>query len=65
MKAVPDGLKPQECKRNVGWSKQTILFIPEKYYIQEAEDSSVNALKLILPHKVELHVSVWLNGTPE
>ena len=33
--------------------------------IQEAVDSSANILKLTLPHKVELHITVWSKGTPE
>ena len=34
-KAVPDGLKPQECKRNVAHSKPPIPYIPEKDVMQE------------------------------
>jgi len=65
LKVVPDGLKPQECKRNTGQSKPPIPSIPEKDVIQEAVDSSANSLKLTLPHKVEFHVRVWSKGTPE
>ncbi len=56
---APEGLKPQECKRNMGRSKHLIPYIPEKDIRQEAVDSSANMLKLMLPHKVELHVPVW------
>ena len=33
--------------------------------LQEAVDYSINMLKLTLPHKVELRISVWSKGTPE
>ena len=65
MKVTPEGLKPQECKRNAGRSKPLIPYIPEKDVIQEAVDSGANMLKLSLPHKVELRVHVWSKGTPE
>ena len=65
MKVAPEGLKPQECERNVGRSKPPIPYIPEKDVIQEAVDSGANTLKLTLPHKVELCVPVWSKGTPE
>ena len=35
-KAVPDGLTNQECKRNLGWSKLPVLYIPERDVIQDA-----------------------------
>ena len=62
-KVAPEGLKPQECERNVGRSKPPIPYIPEKEVIQEVIDSSANMLKLILP--MELHIPVWSKGTPE
>ena len=65
VKVAPEGLKPQECERNVGRSKPPIPYIPEKDVIQEVVDSSANTLKLILPHKVELRVPLWSKGTPE
>ncbi len=64
-KVAPEGLKPQECERNVGRSRPLIPYIPEKDLIQEATDSSTNMLKLMLPHRVELHVPVCLMGTPK
>jgi hypothetical protein len=57
-KVAPEGLKPQECERNTGRSKPLILYIPEKDVLQEAVDSSANMLKLTLPYKVDLHISV-------
>ena len=65
MKVAPEGLKPQDCERNVGRSWPPILYILEKDVIQEAVDSSANILKLMLPHKVELCVPVWSKGPPE
>jgi hypothetical protein len=52
-RTVLNGLKPQECERNVG-QRLHIPYIPKKDVIQEALDTNANALKLILPHKVEL-----------
>jgi len=61
-KVAPEGLKSQECERNVGKSKSPIPYIPQKDVIQEAIDSSANMLKLALPHKVESQVPVGLKG---
>jgi len=63
-KAIPDGLKPQECEQNAGQSKPHIPCIPVKDVIQEALDTTTNTLKLTLPHKVELRVPVWSQATP-
>ncbi len=63
-KVAPEGLEPQECERDKGRSEPPIPYIPEKDVIQEAVDSSTNMLKLTLPHKMELLVSVWLKGPP-
>jgi hypothetical protein len=63
-KAIPDRLNLQECNRNAGQSKPPIPYIPEKDIIQEAPDTSANTLKLTLPHKGELPVLVWPQGTP-
>jgi hypothetical protein len=49
----------------VGRGKPPIPYIPKKDVIQEAVDSSANMLKLTLPHKVELHITVWSKGTPK
>jgi hypothetical protein len=65
VKVAPEGLKPQECERNMGRSKQPIPDIPKKDVIQEVVDSSANMLKLTLPHKVELRIPVWSKGTPK
>jgi len=64
-KAVPDGLKPQECKQGSGHAKLPIPYIPEKDELQEAVEATANTIKLTLPDKVELRVSVWSHGTPE
>ena len=53
-KVAPEGLKPQECERNLGRIKSPFPYIPKKDVIQEAVDSSTNMLKLTLPHKMEL-----------
>jgi len=65
VKVAPEGLKPQECERNLGRSQPTISYIPKKDSIQEAVDSSANMLKLTLPHMVELHIPLWSKVTPE
>jgi len=63
-KAVPEGLKPQECECGSSRVKPPIPYIPEKDDLQEAVESSTS-IKLTLPTKVELQVSVWSCGTPE
>ena len=65
-KVAPEGLKPQECERNVGRSKPPIPYIPKIDVNQEAVDSCANTmLKLTLTHTVALCVPVWSKGTPE
>ena len=64
-KVAPEGLKPQECKRNVGRKKPLIPYIPPKNVIQDALDSSASTMKLMLQHKVELRVPIWSKETPE
>jgi hypothetical protein len=48
------------------WTEEaTNLIHPEKDELQETVDSTANTIKLTLPGKVELRVSVWSHGTPE
>eukprot|EP00804_Cyclotella_cryptica_P012715 CCRYP_016290-RA/>CCRYP_016290-RA protein AED:0.47 eAED:0.47 QI:0/-1/0/1/-1/1/1/0/75 len=61
-KAVPDGLKPQECECGSGWIRPLIPYIPEKDDLQEAVE--LTAL-LTLTTKVELRASLWSRVTPE
>jgi uncharacterized protein YukE len=63
-KAVPEGLKPQECERGSGRVRPPIPYIPEKDDLNEAGESSAT-IKVTLPTKVELRVPVWSRGTPE
>jgi hypothetical protein len=52
-KAVPDGLKPQECEQGNSRVKPPIPYIPEKDELQEAVESMAS-IKLTLPTKMEL-----------
>ena len=63
-KAVLERLKPQECERGSGRVKPPIPYIPEKDDLNEAGESSAT-IKLTLPTKVELWMSVWSCNTPE
>ena len=63
-KAVPEGLKPQECERGSGRVKPPIPYNPEKDDLNEAVEYS-SSIKLTLPTKVELRVSVWSHGAQE
>ncbi len=56
-KAVPEGLKPQECERGSGLVRPPIPYIPEKDDLNEAGESSTT-IKLTLPTKVELRVAM-------
>ena len=56
-KAVPKGLKPQECERGSGCIKPPTPYIPEKDELQEAE-SGTSTVKLLLHGKIELRVSI-------
>ena len=63
-KAVPEGLKPQECECGNGRVKLPIPYNTEKDDLNEAVESSTS-IKLTLPTKVELRVSMCSSGTPE
>ena len=63
-KAVPEGLKPQECERGSGRVRPPIPYIPEKDDLNDAGESSAT-IKLTLPTKVDLWVPVWSRGTQE
>jgi hypothetical protein len=47
-KAVPDGLKPQECERGSSRVQPPILYIPKKNELQEAGGGTAS-VKLPLP----------------
>ena len=53
-KAVPDGLKPQECKRGNRCNYPPIPYVHEKDVLQEAMDATANTKKLALLDEVEL-----------
>ena len=63
-KAVLGRLKPQECKQGSGRVKLPIPYIPKKHELQEAVETAA-LIKLTLPTKVELRVSVWSCSTLE
>jgi hypothetical protein len=62
-KSVPDGFKPQECERSPGWNKLPILYIPDKDTIQDISFDCT--MKIMLPNKVELRVTMFSQGSPE
>jgi len=62
-KSVPGGLKPQEWERSPGRNKPPIPYIPEKDTIQDT--SFDRTMKIMLPNKVELRVTVFNQGPPE
>ena len=64
-KAVPKGLKPQECECGSGHNKPPIPYILEKDELQEAVKSGTSMIKLMLPGKIELRVSVGTSSTQE
>ena len=53
-KAVPKGIKPQECECGSHHNKLPIPYILEKDKLQEAVKTGTSTIKLMLPHKVEL-----------
>jgi hypothetical protein len=57
-KAVPGGLQPQECEHGSSHNKPQIPYIHEKDECQETVEAMSTTLKLNLPHKVELRVSI-------
>ena len=63
-KALPGGLKPAECERNLAYHPP-IPYIPEKDPLAEAIADKVSSLKIQLPGASELYVSIWHSGTQE
>lgn len=64
-KAVPKGLKPQECEHGSSHSKLQILSIPDKDELQETIETTAFTVKLLLTHKLELQISICTNVTLE
>ena len=54
IKAVPGGLKPQECEHGSICDKLPIPYIQEKDEPQEAVKTCTSTIKLMLLDKVEL-----------
>ena len=65
-KAVPEGLKNQECKKGNQKKRPPILYVPIVYEVQEAiVKGKEYPYKIKLPDKTEFSVPIWDTGTPE
>ena len=65
-KAVPDGLKNQECKKGNKKKRPPIPYMPVVDEVQEAVSKGKDfSYKIKLPDKTEFSVPIWDTGTQE
>ncbi len=65
-KAVPEGLKNQECEKGNRKKRPPILCIPIVDEVQEAVNKGKEySCKIKLPDKTEFSVPIWDTGTQE
>jgi hypothetical protein len=65
-KAVPDGLKNQECKKGNRKKRPPIPYVPMVDEIQEAVNKGKEySYKIKLPDKTEFSVPIWDTGIQE
>ena len=67
-KAVPEGLKDQECEKGTNPKRPPIAYVPVIDEVQEklAENNSEGrTFKISLANDTEFRAGVWFFGTPE
>ena len=65
-KAVPDGLKNQECEKENRKKRPPIPYVPVPDEVQEAVSKGKDfSYKIKLPDKTEFSVPIWDTGTQE
>jgi hypothetical protein len=65
MKAVPKGLKDQECKKGSRVKHPPIPYVPVVNPVQDVVNSKERPMKIKLPDKTEIQEPIWHSGTPE
>ena len=65
-KAVPEGLKNQECKKGNRKKRPPIPYVPVVDEVQEAISKGKDfSYKIKLPNKTKFSVPIWDTGTQE
>ena len=65
-KAVPEGLKNQECEKGNRKKRPPIPYVPVSNEVQEAVSKGKDfSYKIKLPNKTEFSVPIWDTGTQE
>ena len=65
-KAVPEGLKNQECEKGNRKKRPPIPYVPTVDEVQEAVNKGKEySYKIKLPDKTEFSVPIWDTGPPE
>ena len=64
-KAVPEGLKDQECEKGSRAKRPPIPYVPVVDPVQDVVNSKERPMKIKLPDKTEIQVPIWHSGTPE
>ena len=65
-KAVPEGLKNQECEKGNRKKRPPIPYVPVSDEVQEAVSKGKDfSYKIKLPDKTEFSVPIWDTGTQE
>ena len=63
-KAVPEGLKDQECEKGSRAKRPPIPYVPVVDPVQEVVNTT-GTMTIKLPDKTIIQVSIWNTGTPE
>ena len=65
-KAVPEGLKDQECEKGSRAKRPPIPYVPVVDPVQDVVNTTKeHPMKIKLPDKTEIQVPIWHQGTPE
>ena len=64
-KAVPEGLKDQECKKGSRAKRPPIPYVPVVDPVQDVVNAKDHPMKIKLPDKTEIQVPIWHSGMPE
>jgi hypothetical protein len=64
-KAVPEGLKDQECEKGSCAKRPPIPYVPVVDPVQDIVNSKERPMKIKLPDKTEIQVPIWHSSTPE
>ena len=64
-KAIPKGLKDQECKKGSRAKHPPVPYVPAVNPVQDVVSAKECLMKIKLPDKAKIQVPIWHSGMPE